>query len=284
MQDSVFRSEYTVNCNDKLLDLSTPKVMGVLNLTPDSFFDGGKFMEEKKMLGQVEKMLNEGAAIIDVGAVSTRPGSKPVSIKTEIERLIPAMKTLVKKFPTAVFSADTFRSIVAVKAIEAGAAIVNDISGGEMDKKMFQTVGELKVPYILMHMKGTPQTMQKKPVYKDVVKELIDFFQKRIFQLRKAGVHDIIIDPGFGFGKTTKHNYEILRNLSLFKMLDCPVLVGISRKSMINKVLKTIPENALNGTTVLNTIALVNGAKILRVHDVKEAVEAVTLFTQYSQE
>ncbi len=284
MQDSVFRSEYTVNCNDKLLDLSTPKVMGVLNLTPDSFFDGGKFMEEKKMLGQVEKMLNEGAAIIDVGAVSTRPGSKPVSIKTEIERLIPAMKTLVKKFPTAVFSADTFRSIVAVKAIEAGAAIVNDISGGEMDKKMFQTVGELKVPYILMHMKGTPQTMQKKPVYKDVVKELIDFFQKRIFQLRKAGVHDIIIDPGFGFGKTTKHNYEILRNLSLFKMLDCPVLVGISRKSMINKVLKTTPENALNGTTVLNTIALVNGAKILRVHDVKEAVEAVTLFTQYSQE
>lgn len=260
-----------------------PKVMGILNITPDSFYDGGKFIQEKSIIKQVSKMLHEGADIIDVGAASSRPGAKEVSVKTEMKRLLPVIRMLVKEFPGAVFSVDTFRSEIARKAIEAGVAIINDISGGEMDKKMFQTVADLKAPYVLMHMKGTSRTMQKNPVYKDVVKELIDFFQKKIFQLRKAGVHDIMIDPGYGFGKTVEHNYEILSKLSLFKMLGCPILVGLSRKSIVNKVLRISPENALTGTTVLNTIALMNGVKILRVHDVKEAVEAIALFMQYSK-
>lgn len=281
-QDTLFKREFSVNCRGRLLNLSEPKVMGILNITPDSFFDGGKFIEEKQITRQVKKMLQEGASIIDIGAVSSRPGSKPVSSKEESRRLLPFLKTLVKEFPHAIFSVDTFRSEIAQKVIEAGAAIINDISGGNFDKKMFAIVGELKVPYILMHMQGTPKTMQQKPVYKNVVKELIAFFQRKIDQLHKAGVHDIIIDPGFGFGKTTEHNFEILQKLSLFKILGCPVLAGMSRKSMINKVLKTIPQNALNGTTSLNTIALLNGANILRVHDVKEAVETITLLSRYS--
>lgn len=273
-----------MNCNGKLLDLSHPVVMGILNITPDSFFDGGKFTEEKLIISRVKQMLEEGASIIDIGAVSTRPGAKEVSEKKEMERLLPVLKTLVKKFPEAIFSVDTYRSTVARKAIEAGAAIVNDISGGSFDKKMFATVGELKVPYLLMHLQGTSGTMQKNPFYKNVVKELIDFFQKKIAELKNCGVHDIIIDPGFGFGKTVEHNFEILRKLSLFKMLDCPVMAGISRKSMINKVLKTSPGKALNGTTVLNTMALMNGAQILRVHDVNEAKEAIELFKMYSKQ
>ena len=256
--------------------------MGILNLTPDSFFDGGKFIQEKTMVKQVKKMLAEGATFIDVGAVSSRPGAKAVSERTEMQRLIPALKILVKEFPVAHFSVDTFRASVAEKAVEAGAAMINDISGGSFDKKMFSTVGRLRAPYILMHMQGTPQTMQQNPKYKNVTKELIYFFLKRIKKLRKAGVLDIIIDPGFGFGKTVEHNYELLHNLSLFKMLDSPILAGLSRKSMINKALKTNPANALNGTSVLNTMALMNGANILRVHDVKESLEVVTLFENYN--
>ena len=280
-QSTLFRSEFTVNCRGKLLNLTHPIVMGILNITPDSFFDGGKFTEEKLIISRVEKMLNDGAAIIDIGAVSSRPEAKDVSEKKELERLIPVLKTLVKKFPTAIFSVDTYRSIVARKAIETGAAIINDISGGSFDKKMFATVGELRVPYILMHMQGTPQTMQKNPSYQNVMKELMVFFQKKVVELKNCGVHDIIIDPGFGFGKTVEHNFEILRNLSLFKMLDFPLMAGVSRKSMINKILKITPEKALNGTTVLNTIALMNYSKILRVHDVKEAKEAIKIFNFY---
>ncbi|MEP7170067.1 MAG: dihydropteroate synthase [Bacteroidota bacterium] len=267
-----------MNCRGKLLDLSSPGVMGILNITPDSFFDGGKFTEEKQIKRQVKKMLDEGADIIDVGAVSTRPGAQAVSEKAELQRLIPVLKILIKKFPDTIFSVDTYRSDVARKAVEEGVAIINDISGGGFDKKMFATAGKLKVPYILMHIQGTPGTMQQNPVYKDVVKELLIFFQRKIVQVKDCGVHDIIIDPGFGFGKTVDHNFELLQKLSLFKMLDYPLMAGISRKSMINKVLKTTPEKALNGTTVLNTIALMNGANILRVHDVKAAKEAVELF------
>jgi len=284
MQNSFFKNEYTVNCKGRLLDLAEPKVMGILNITPDSFFDGGKFTEEKSIARQVKKMLDEGAAIIDIGAVSTRPGAKEVSEKEELKRLMPVLENLVKKFPGVIFSVDTYRSGVARKAVESGAAIINDISGGNFDKKMFETVGELKVPYILMHIRGTPTTMQQNPVYKNVVKELIIYFSEKIVQLKDHRVNDIIIDPGFGFGKTLEHNFEILRKLSLFKMLDCPLLAGMSRKSMINKVLKTSPENALNGTTVLNTIALMNGANILRVHDVKPAKEAIELFKFYAKQ
>src|SRR6185436_411462 len=240
--------------------------------------------EEKSIARQVKKMLDEGAAIIDIGAVSTRPGAKEVSEKEELKRLMPVLENLVKKFPGVIFSVDTYRSGVARKAVESGAAIINDISGGNFDKKMFETVGELKVPYILMHIRGTPTTMQQNPVYKNVVKELIIYFSEKIVQLKDHRVNDIIIDPGFGFGKTLEHNFEILRKLSLFKMLDCPLLAGMSRKSMINKVLKTSPENALNGTTVLNTIALMNGANILRVHDVKPAKEAIELFKFYAKQ
>jgi dihydropteroate synthase len=284
MQDKYFNSEYTVNCKGTLLDLSVPKVMGILNVTPDSFFDGGKFTEEKQIIRRVKKMLDEGADIVDVGAVSTRPGAKDVSEKEELKRLIPTIQILLKKFPDAIISVDTVRSTVARKAVEAGASIINDVSGGSCDKKMFATAGELKVPYVLMHMQGTPQTMQKNPVYKNVVKELIIYFAKKIAQLKDCGVLDVIIDPGFGFGKTVEHNFDILRNLSLFKMLDCPILAGISRKSMINKVLRTSPAHALNGTTALNTVALMNGANILRVHDVKEAKETVQLYKEYSKE
>jgi dihydropteroate synthase len=284
MQDKYFNSEYTVNCKGTLLDLSVPKVMGILNVTPDSFFDGGKFTEEKQIIRRVKKMLDDGADIVDVGAVSTRPGAKDVSEKEELKRLLPTIQIVLKKFPDAIISVDTVRSTVARKAVEAGASIINDVSGGNFDKKMFATAGELKVPYILMHMQGTPMTMQKNPVYKNVVKELIVYFAKKRAQLKDCGVLDIIIDPGFGFGKTVEHNFDILRNLSLFKMLDCPILAGISRKSMINKVLKTAPADALNGTTALNTVALMNGANILRVHDVKEAKEIVQLYKEYSKE
>jgi dihydropteroate synthase len=283
MQHNYFAREFTVNCRGRILDLSAPKVMGILNITPDSFYDGGKFIEEKQIVRQVKKMLLEGAAIIDIGAVSSRPGAKMINERTELQRLLPALKLLVKEFPDTIFSVDTYRSSVAQKAVGAGASLINDISGGSFDKKMFGVVGEMQVPYVLMHIQGNPQTMQQNPAYKNVVKELLDFFERKIFELRKAGVNDIIIDPGFGFGKTVDHNFEILKNLSLFQMLSCTILAGISRKSMINKILKTSPQNALNGTTVLHTIALMNGANILRAHDVKEAVETIKLFNYYSK-
>ena len=254
--------------------------MGILNITPDSFFDGGKYKNEKEILSQVEKMLLEGATFIDVGAYSSRPGAKHISEEEELQRIIPVINLLVKHFSEIIISVDTFRSKIAEETINAGAAIVNDISGGKMDDNMFATVANLQVPYILMHMLGTPQNMQKNPVYRDVTKEIISFFAAQINRLHQFKLNDVIIDVGFGFGKTIDHNFEILKNLSLFKSLDAPILAGISRKSMLYKTLDISAKQALNATTSANTIALLNGANILRVHDVKEAVEAIKIVDQ----
>lgn len=270
----------TINCKGTLVDLSSPKVMGILNITPDSFFDGGKYKDEVAILNQVEKMLIEGATFIDVGAYSSRPGAKHISEDEELQRIIPVIGLLMKNFPEIIISVDTFRSKVAKETIVSGAAIINDISGGNMDDKMFETVANLQVPYILMHMLGSPQNMQKNPVYEDVVKDIISFFAKKIFDLHQLKLNDIIIDVGFGFGKTIEHNFEILKNLALFKSLDAPILAGISRKSMLYKTLDVSAQEALNATTSANTIALLNGTNILRVHDVKEAVEAVKIVEQ----
>lgn len=251
--------------------------MGILNLTPDSFFDGGKYEESDVVLAQVTAMLSAGATIIDVGGYSSRPGADDVSEQEEIDRVIPAIKAILANHPEAIISIDTFRSNVARAAIDAGAAMVNDISGGNLDVEMYDTVAELQVPYILMHMQGTPKDMQDAPSYSDVVGDVYKFFSERINVLKLKGVADIILDPGFGFGKTLEHNYQLLNAIDKFKNLGCPVLAGASRKSMINKVIKTKPKDALNGTTVVNTLALQKGASILRVHDVKEAVEAVKI-------
>ena len=254
--------------------------MGILNITPDSFYDGGKYKNEADILFQTEKMLTEGATFIDVGAYSSRPGATHISEKEELKRILPVIELLVKYFPEIIISVDTFRSEIAKKTIENGAAIINDISGGKMDEKMFQTVAKLQVPYILMHMLGTPQNMQQNTVYEDVTKDIIRFFSEQIFKLHQLKMNDIIIDMGFGFGKTLQHNYEILSNLALFKNLDAPILIGISRKSMLYKPLDITANEALNATTAANTIALLNGANILRVHDVKEAVEAIKIVNQ----
>ncbi|CAI8408179.1 MAG: Dihydropteroate synthase [Polaribacter sejongensis] len=272
----------TINCKGTLIDLTAPKVMGILNITPDSFFDGGKYRDEAEIIDQVEKMLVDGATFIDVGAYSSRPGAKHISEEEELQRILPVINLLLKKNPEILLSVDTFRSKVAQEAIDAGAAIVNDISGGKMDDQMFSTIAKLQVPYILMHMLGTPQTMQKNPTYKDVTNEIISFFAAQIDQLHQLKLNDIIIDVGFGFGKTNTHNFEILKNLALFKSLEAPILVGISRKSMLYKTLDISAQEALNATTSANTIALLNGASILRVHDVKEAVEAVKIVGQLS--
>ena len=267
----------TINCNGSLIDLSIPKVMGILNITPDSFYDGGKYKNESEILIQTEKMLSDGATFIDIGAYSSRPGAKHISEEEELERIIPVVKLLIEKFPGILISVDTFRSKVAKETIEIGAALINDISGGKMDENMFKTIAELQVPYILMHMQGTPQNMQKNPSYENVTKDLISFFAAQIFELRQLQVKDVIIDVGFGFGKTLVHNYQLLKDLALFKSLDTPVLAGISRKSMLYKPLNSSAQEALNATTSANTIALLNGANILRVHDVKEAVEATKI-------
>lgn len=270
---------FTLNCKGRLLVVDNPLVMGIINATPDSFFSGSRFNGTDEILVQAEKMLNDGADIIDIGGQSTKPGSHLTTADEEMERVIPAIKAINKKFPDAFISVDTFYSSVATVAVDAGASIVNDISAGSMDNKMIETVAKLKVPYILMHMKGTPQTMQQNPTYENVTREVLDFFIAKTNELKNAGIIDMIIDPGFGFGKTIGHNFQLLKNLSVFKMLDKPILLGISRKSTIYKTLGTDAEQALNGTTVLNTIGLMNGASILRVHDVKEAKETVTLFT-----
>ncbi len=275
-------TSFSLNGAGWQIDLSTPAVMGILNITPDSFYDGGKYTGRDALLRQAEKMLAEGAAILDLGAASSRPGAEEVPEDEELERLLPAVENLLSVFPDAIISVDTYRSKVAKSAVEAGAHIINDISGGTFDDKMFQTVADLNVPYVLMHIKGTPQNMQNNPRYVDVVQEVKYFFKRQLRKLRDAGVtKNIILDPGFGFGKTLENNYELLKDLASFTDLGCPVLTGISRKSMINKVLHITPDEALNGTTVLNTIALLNGANILRVHDVKEAVEVVRLVEFY---
>ncbi|MDG1806193.1 dihydropteroate synthase [Flavicella sp.] len=267
----------TINCKGKLIDLDSPKIMGILNITPDSFFDGGKYSDEKSILEQVEKMLSEGATFIDVGAYSSRPGATHISEEEELNRIIPIIKILVAHFPEILLSVDTFRSKVAKECIEAGAAIINDISGGNADPDMFATAVELQVPYIIMHMQGTPQNMQDNPQYNNISEDLILDFSKKTSELKKMGLNDIIIDLGFGFGKTVSHNYELLRNLDLFHALECPILTGISRKSMLYKPLDISAKEALNATTYANTIALQKGSQILRVHDVKEAQEIIAL-------
>jgi dihydropteroate synthase len=254
--------------------------MGILNVTPDSFFDGGRYTRQDALLRQAEQMLKEGASILDIGGMSSRPGAEIISVEEELQRVLPSIEALHQAFPEAILSIDTIRGRVAEEAVGAGAAIVNDISAGAFDESMYPTVARLQVPYILMHMKGSPKTMQDNPDYEDVVQTVLDFFIAEVGKLRALDVHDIVLDPGFGFGKTVEHNYQLLKQMHLFKILDLPLLAGLSRKSMINKVLKTKPEQALNGTTALNMVALQQGAKILRVHDVRPAMEAVKLWQQ----
>lgn len=270
----------TINCKGNLIDLTSPKVMGILNITPNSFFDGGKYTDENSVLQQVEKMLVDGATFIDVGAYSSKPNAEFVSENEEISRLIPVIELILKNFPETLISVDTFRATVAKKAIENGACIVNDISAGSLDENMMQTVAKLQVPYIMMHMKGNPQTMQSLAQYENIVKEMLFYFSEKVAQARSFGINDLIVDPGFGFAKILEQNFEVMNKLELFQMLELPLLVGVSRKSMIYKTLETTAEFALNGTTVLNTIALQKGAKILRVHDVNEAMECVKLYTK----
>lgn len=268
-----------INAGGRLIDLSFPRVMGILNITPDSFYAGSRFNSEKEILSAATKMLEDGADILDVGGYSSRPGAKDISVEEESTRVLKAIKMINREFPDAIISIDTFRSFIAREAVvECGAHMINDISGGEADTSMFETVGKLNVPYILMHMKGVPRTMHIKPVYEDIVSDILKWFGERIYMLNSAGLKDIIIDPGFGFGKTIDNNFELLRRLGDFSITGLPLLAGISRKSMIWKTLNISSEEALNGTTALNAIALTNGADILRVHDVKEAVQAVKLF------
>ncbi|ANH60460.1 dihydropteroate synthase [Dokdonia donghaensis] len=267
----------TINCNGKLIDLTTPKVMGILNLTPDSFYDGGKYGDIDAAISQVEVMLSDGATFIDVGAYSSRPGATDISVEEEERRLIPVVRQLVTTFPEIVISVDTFRASVAKKAIEAGAAIVNDISAGMLDDDMMAVLGALQVPYIMMHMRGTPQTMKQLTTYDNFLKEVMYYFSERVAVAESHKINDLIIDPGFGFAKTTAQSFELLNNLDLLKAFELPVLAGVSRKSMIYKTLDVTADNALNGTTVLNTVAISKGARILRVHDVKEAMELISL-------
>ena len=269
--------------NNKSAFISNPKVMGILNITPDSFYDGNKYDETAKILKRVSVMLDEGAAIIDIGAYSSRPGAIHITQKEEERRLLPVVKLIVNEFPDAKLSIDTFRSEIAKMSVLEGAHIINDISGGNMDKKMYKTIAQLDVPYILMHMQGTPQIMQDSPKYTDVTKDVFNYFQKKIKDLKSFGVKDVTLDVGFGFGKSTEQNYQLLRDLSKFKEFNSPLLVGLSRKSMLYKVLDISPEEALNATSVAHTLALTNGASILRVHDVKEAVEVIKIFKQYNQ-
>ena len=275
--EKYFKTNKTILVKEKIIDLSHPKVMGILNITPDSFFDGGKFTEETPILKQVEKMLNEGATFIDIGGYSSRPGAKEITEEEEKNRVIPAIDSVVKTFPDCLISIDTFRSSIAKLAVEAGAGLINDISGGSLDAKMPEVVATLQVPYILMHMKGTPQSMTSQATYENLLKEIINYFHQKIHAFQKLGVKDIIIDPGFGFAKNSDQNFELLTKLDWIKILERPILVGLSRKSMIWKSLTIQPQEALNGTTALHTIALLKGAGILRVHDVKEAVEVVKL-------
>ena len=267
----------TINLKGELIDLSQPKIMGILNLTPDSFYDGGKFNSIDRALKQTEKMLREGVFIIDLGACSTKPGAKEISEEEEQQRLYPVLEKLLGNFPEIYFSIDTCRASVAKGCLSRGAAMINDISGGQFDSLMMETVGSFNAPYVLMHIAGTPENMQKKPEYKNVVQEILHYFSERIQQAYQKGINDVIIDPGFGFGKTMEHNYELLKNLELFHSLELPLLVGVSRKSMIYKKLGVSPDGALNGTSALNSIALLKGAHILRVHDVKEAKECSVL-------
>ncbi len=267
----------TLKIGQSLLDLSTPKIMGILNLTPDSFFDGGKYTEETQILKQVERMLQEGATFIDLGGYSTRPGAEHISQEEEHQRVIPIIELILRHFPATFISIDTFRANIAKAAVESGAVMVNDISGGELDEAMFETVAKLNVPYILMHSRGTPKTMTQLTVYEDLIKDICLYFNKKVRQLQALGQYEVLLDVGFGFAKNSAQNFHLLHHLSVFSNLGLPLLVGVSRKSMIYKTLSTDAKEALNGTSILNTIALLAGASILRVHDVKEAAEAIKL-------
>jgi dihydropteroate synthase len=277
-KDTFFNKKTTLNAGGKLIDLSTPKVMGIINITPDSFYAGSRHQNVSAALQQAGKMLADGAAILDIGAYSSRPGATDISVQEETDRLLPVIEAIIKTYPDAVLSVDTFRASVAEAAIKAGAHIINDISGGQLDAGMFATVAKLRVPYILMHMKGTPQTMVQRAQYSNVFNEVYDYFTERYAQLKASGVTDVILDPGFGFAKEREHSYELMHRLQDFRALGLPLLVGVSRKRMIWQLTGGTAADALNGTTVLNTIALTKGANILRVHDVKEAVEAIKLW------
>ena len=272
---------FTLNCKGRLLVIDKPIVMGIINATPDSFYSDSRQQNNDAVLKKAEQMLKEGATILDIGGQSTRPGSEKLTADEELKRVIAPIKAIKANFPEAFISIDTYYSLVAKETVAAGASIVNDISAGSMDSEMISTVASLNVPYVLMHMQGTPQTMQHEPVYENVTREILDFFIKKADEFKKAGIKDIIIDPGFGFGKTIQHNFELLRNLSVFKMLNCPILLGISRKSFIYKTLNVSVEDSLNGTTALHSAGLLNGATILRVHDVKEAIETIKLISAY---
>lgn len=267
----------SINCRGKLIDLSIPQVMGVLNLTPDSFYDGGKYNTSKKILLQTEKIISEGATFIDIGGYSSRPGAKHINEEEELSRLKPNLELIVREFPNAIISIDTFRSNVAKQCIDMGASMINDISAGNFDHQMFETIAKLQVPYIMMHMQGTPQTMQENVNYDNLIIDIISFFSKKTNQLRALGINDILIDLGFGFGKTLNQNYELLHKLNLFSILELPILTGVSRKSMLYNYMDISSDDSLNATTIANTIALLKGTSILRVHDVKEAIETVKI-------
>jgi dihydropteroate synthase len=277
-KDTFFRKKETINAGGKLIDLSTPKVMGIINLTPDSFYAGSRKPLTSDALLQANKMQAEGADFLDIGAYSSRPGADDISVQEEMDRLLPVVELIAANHPDLILSIDTFRAKVAEAAIKAGAHIINDISGGQLDDAMFATVARLQVPYILMHMKGTPQNMNQMAQYEDVFIEVLDFFAEQSYRLRQFGVHDVIIDPGFGFAKTQEQSYVLMNRLKEFDILQLPLLAGVSRKRMVYKITGGTAEDALNGTTALNTIALMKGANILRVHDVKEAIEAVKIF------
>ena len=272
----------TINCKGNLIDCNIPKVMGILNVTPNSFFDGGKYSDTEAILLQVEKMLQEGATFIDVGGYSSKPNAEFVSEQEELNRVLPIVQLILNRFPETLLSIDTFRSSVAKACLENGAAMINDISAGKLDDKMLETIANFQVPYCMMHLRGTPETMQTLTNYDFIVKEMLFYFSERVAAARALGINDLIIDPGFGFAKTTEQNFEVLQKLELFQTFELPILVGFSRKSMIYKILNSNASEALNGTTVLNTLALSKGAKILRVHDVKEAVECVKLYEKTS--
>ena len=277
-KDTLFKKKVTINTGSKLIDLSVPKVMGIINITPDSFYAGSRKPLLNDALLQANKMLADGADFLDIGSYSSRPGAEDISEQEEIDRLLPVVELITANYPDAFISIDTFRSNVAEFAVNAGAHIINDISGGQLDENMFATVAKLKVPYILMHMKGNPQNMVQQASYKDVFTEVLDYFAWRYHQLKQLGIHDVIIDPGFGFAKNAEHNYTLMNRLNEFDVLGLPILVGVSRKRMVYGITGGTPDEALNGTTALNTIALTKGANILRVHDVKEAVEAIRIY------
>lgn len=279
----MLQTRLTLNCKGKLLSLETPLVMGILNITPDSFYMASRYQQIDDILQQAEKMLSEGATILDIGGMSSRPGAEIISAEEELQRVLPAIEAIIKNFPEALLSIDTVQAAVARQSVEAGAALINDISAGRLDEKMYSTVAELGVPYVLMHMQGTPRTMQQEPTYEDVSLEVLDFFIAEVGKLRALGIKDIILDPGFGFGKTLSHNYQLLKRLHVFQILELPILVGISRKSMVYKPFGGSAKEALNGTTALHLVALQQGAQLLRVHDVKEAMEVIQLWKQLEE-